>query len=311
MLLNSKECRSWWLLTLVSITLIVFVGDQESGVATAYTDSSSAQAAGDWQRYAIKGGEFSVQLPTVPAMATYELQKDPISESRSKTRVRHVIGAYSQGVVYAIYVAERRLSLEEFIAQSHYSPSSEFKRDLKVGRIRGKEYVAQNADLKRVTQYFIADRYIYTFLACGSYLGNPDVDIPRFLKSIKFEPAVSLTIVDGQGEQPLNNATVAPDGSEARIFPGKEVNLKPVVITKPEPIYTEDARKNQLTGTVVMRCVFTSSGMVTNIRVVAGLPYGLSEKALLAARQIRYVPAIKDGHFASMYMQLEYNFNLY
>jgi len=310
MRLNSKESGSWWLLTLVSISLIVFVGHssgQKSGVGMAYTGSSSGQAPGEWHRYAIKGGEFSVQLPTVPAMSTYELPEDPIR----KTRVRHVIGAYSQGVVYAIYVAERRLSLEEFIAQSHHSAASEFKRDLKVEGIRGKEYVAQSADLKRVTQYFIADRYIYTFIACGSDLGNPDVDIPRFLKSIKFEPADSLAIVNGQGEQPLNNATVATDGSEARIFPGKEVNLKPVVITKPEPIYTEDARKNQVTGTVVMRAVFSSSGVVTNIRVVAGLPYGLNEEALQAARQIRYVPAIKDGHFVSMYIQLEYNFNLY
>jgi TonB family protein len=83
------------------------------------------------------------------------------------------------------------------------------------------------------------------------------------------------------------------------------------VITKPEPTYTDEARKNQVTGTVILRCVFSSSGSVTNVRIVSGLPFGLSEKALEAARQIRFIPAIKDGHFASMYIQLEYNFNLY
>ncbi len=96
-----------------------------------------------------------------------------------------------------------------------------------------------------------------------------------------------------------------------RVFSGKEVNSKARVLSKPEPQYTEDARKNQITGTVVLRAVFTSGGQVTNIRSVSGLPYGLTERAIAAARQIKFTPAMKDGRPVSMYIQLEYNFNLY
>jgi protein TonB len=80
------------------------------------------------------------------------------------------------------------------------------------------------------------------------------------------------------------------------------------LISKPEPQYTEDARKNQITGTVVLKVVFASSGQVTNIRTVSGLPFGLTERAIAAARMIKFVPATKDGHQVSMWMQLEYNF---
>ena len=83
------------------------------------------------------------------------------------------------------------------------------------------------------------------------------------------------------------------------------------VLSKPEPQYTEEARKNQITGTVVLRAVFTSGGQVTNIRSVSGLPFGLTERAIAAARQIKFSPAMKDGRPVSMYIQLEYNFNLY
>jgi TonB family protein len=100
-------------------------------------------------------------------------------------------------------------------------------------------------------------------------------------------------------------------GDENKIFTGKEVTSKARLISKPEPQYTEDARKNQITGTVVLKVVFTSGGSVTNIRTVSGLPYGLTERAIAAARQIKFVPATKDGHPVSMWMQLEYNFNLY
>lgn len=100
-------------------------------------------------------------------------------------------------------------------------------------------------------------------------------------------------------------------GDYSKIFTGKDVTTKARLISKPEPQYTEDARKNQIVGTVVLKVVFASSGQVTNIRTVSGLPYGLTERAIAAARNIKFVPATKDGHQVSMWMQLEYNFNLY
>jgi TonB family protein len=84
-----------------------------------------------------------------------------------------------------------------------------------------------------------------------------------------------------------------------------------MVVTKPEPRYTEQARMDQVTGTVVLRAVFSSTGAVTNIATIKDLPGGLTERAINAAKQIKFIPAIKDGHFVSMWMQLEYNFNLY
>ncbi|MGI8732449.1 MAG: energy transducer TonB [Pyrinomonadaceae bacterium] len=100
-------------------------------------------------------------------------------------------------------------------------------------------------------------------------------------------------------------------GDYNRIFSGKEVSSKARVLSKPEPQYTEEARKNQIVGTVVLRAVFTSGGQVTSIRAVSGLPFGLTERAIAAARQIKFSPATKDGRPVSMYIQLEYNFNLY
>lgn len=96
-----------------------------------------------------------------------------------------------------------------------------------------------------------------------------------------------------------------------RVFAPKEVTQKARILSRPEPQYTEEARKNQVSGTVVLKAVFSSSGQVTNIRAVSGLPYGLTEKAIAAARMIRFSPAMKDGRAVSQYIQIEYNFNLY
>jgi TonB family protein len=115
---------------------------------------------------------------------------------------------------------------------------------------------------------------------------------------------------------PVEAGTSGADGKARREGSGRtyrevEVNVKARILSRPEPLYTEEARKNQVSGTVVLRAVFSASGQVTDIRVVSGLPHGLTEKAMEAARQIRFTPAMKDGRAVSQYTQIEYNFNLY
>jgi TonB family protein len=105
--------------------------------------------------------------------------------------------------------------------------------------------------------------------------------------------------------------TVSPSADYSGIFSGRDVTSKARVLDKPEPTYTATARQNQITGTIVLRAVFSSDGTVTNIRAVSTLPDGLTEQAIEAAKKIRFVPATKDGHPVSMWMELQYNFNLY
>jgi TonB family protein len=96
-----------------------------------------------------------------------------------------------------------------------------------------------------------------------------------------------------------------------KVFNGRDVTVKARITSKPEPQYTEEARKNQISGTVTLRAVLSASGQVTNIRAVSRLPFGLTEKAIAAASRIQFTPAQKDGRAVSQYVQIEYNFNLY
>jgi TonB family protein len=96
-----------------------------------------------------------------------------------------------------------------------------------------------------------------------------------------------------------------------RPFRANEVTRKAVITLKPEPQFTEEARKNNVTGLVKLRLLLSSGGSVGNISVVKGLPDGLTEKAIAAARQIRFTPAEKDGRKVSQWIVIEYNFNIY
>ena len=100
------------------------------------------------------------------------------------------------------------------------------------------------------------------------------------------------------------------EGDYTRPFRQNEVTRKATITFKPEPGFTEEARKNFVEGAVRLRVVLNLSGEVTNISVIKGLPDGLTERAIAAARRIKFTPAEKDGRKVSQYAVLEYIFNV-
>jgi tetratricopeptide (TPR) repeat protein len=101
------------------------------------------------------------------------------------------------------------------------------------------------------------------------------------------------------------------DGDGLQLYSSKDVTTKARVLSKPLPTYTEEARRHQTRGSIVLKAIFAANGRVIGIQPVTYLPDGLTERAILAAQQIKFIPATKDGHPVSMWMQLEYNFNIY
>jgi len=98
---------------------------------------------------------------------------------------------------------------------------------------------------------------------------------------------------------------------ERSIFTSSEVTTRAQVLAKPEPQYTQAAREAGIVGTVALRAVFASDGTVQNILIINSLPRGLTQQAVNAAQKIKFIPATRGGRPVSMFMQLEYNFNLY
>jgi outer membrane biosynthesis protein TonB len=74
--------------------------------------------------------------------------------------------------------------------------------------------------------------------------------------------------------------------------------VEPVVIlAKPKPAYSPEALKLNLEGEVLLEVVFPASGGEVHVnRVVKGLGHGLDESAVRAAEQIKYKPALSNGH---------------
>jgi TonB family protein len=80
------------------------------------------------------------------------------------------------------------------------------------------------------------------------------------------------------------------------------------ILSKPGAGYTDEARRNNVSGQVVLRVLFAETGHITRISVVRGLPFGLTERSIAAARQIEFEPAELDGRKVAYPLIVVYNF---
>lgn len=83
------------------------------------------------------------------------------------------------------------------------------------------------------------------------------------------------------------------------------------ILSKPRPGYTDSARQANIQGTVILRVTFLGSGGIGSISTVKGLPNGLTEQAIAAARRINFDPAKRDGIGQTVTKQIEYTFSIY
>jgi TonB family protein len=101
----------------------------------------------------------------------------------------------------------------------------------------------------------------------------------------------------------------AVDATE-KIVSSKEADERTQITKKPQPDYTREARRNGIQGFVALKVLLSAGGKVSRIRVIKGLPAGLTENAIRAACKIQFKPAMKDGQPASMWVIAEYVFRL-
>ena len=86
--------------------------------------------------------------------------------------------------------------------------------------------------------------------------------------------------------------------------------LRPKILHSERASYTEDARSAGIGGSVALSIVYGEDGAIRDIKVIRGLPFGLTEQAITAAKRIKFEPATKNGEPVSVRGNLEFTFNI-
>ena len=96
-------------------------------------------------------------------------------------------------------------------------------------------------------------------------------------------------------------------GDVAAVYNGSEVDRKAVILERPQP---DLSSLDHASGRVILKVVFCPHGSVGRVGIVAGVSDQINERAIKAARQIKFEPAMKDGQRVAQYVQLEYEFDI-
>jgi periplasmic protein TonB len=147
-----------------------------------------------------------------------------------------------------------------------------------------------------------------------AYVSSAAVDLippdPRepAIQPEKVRPIKNLTIIDLEGEPPPDEELLdepeedvasgaagtpvpRPPSQPAPPAPASGVVESPTLVSRVEPVYPDLARRAGIEGTVELEVSIDTTGAVTDVTVVRGLPLGMSEAAADAVHRWKYKPA--------------------
>lgn len=184
---------------------------------------------------------------------------------------------------------ERALSLN-----NGFAPAHEFKAELLLTR------AATLKDEDRRAAYESGLKAIDSLLALPA---PPHAEFWREQQTAirnLLEPIETLTEKPKPAaESPVSTAT------------NKAVSTPLQILSKPKPGYTNLARIMNTSGAVRVKVTFGANAQVKSVLVLNYLPFGLTQNAVKAAKQLTFTPATFNGAPTNLIKIVEYNFSLY
>lgn len=139
---------------------------------------------------------------------------------------------------------------------------------------------------------------------------TPDDPEPIRLEEIEMPDVVAdvadLSLAIGIPDAPPSRY---PGDGNAPVQVGGDVS-PPVKVFGPQPAYTEDARKGRIQGIVILEAIIDVVGNVTDVKVLKGLPLGLTESAVATTKEWKFRPATRNGQPVAVFFNLSIRFSL-
>ena len=149
-----------------------------------------------------------------------------------------------------------------------------------------------------IFKVFVEKSFVFVILFY-SILFSPITD---FQASPVDYPAMTEELVDSFNKKP---AKMVDD----EVLDWDEVEGKPEILNKVDPYYPELARKQGISGVVLVNVLIDTNGNVEKAEIFKSIK-GLDQAALEAARKFKFTPGTKSDQPVKVKMQIPFKFHL-
>jgi TonB family protein len=111
-------------------------------------------------------------------------------------------------------------------------------------------------------------------------------------------------------QQPANKPAAEIEFAEPVFGLKLDEPSRPKILYREKAQYTKEAYDLGICGVVILSFTLTEEGRPADIKVIKGLPYGLTESAIKSTEKILSRPAYKDGKPTSFNLTAEYTFEI-
>lgn len=295
------------------------------GMVIVFAFASSAQSASDttWETITSSNADFSVSVP-----AGY------FAHSNKRANEVRVWGS-SNGAFFDISFRKTGDADEWLNASRKVRSGREETTDFSIGDADIQTFRKKGEKASRYAVYTATRKGYYVVSTTSVSLDNPTllmilssirVGEHQVLKdtganapaaatkikatSLKSSDVIQKALRRRQTEQIEVVAAEAEDSAD-KAFEEKFYSRRVIILEKPLARYTNEARNNNISGTVRLRVLLKGNGDVGRITAVKVLPFGLTEMAVRAAQGIKFLPAEILGVPADTEVVLEYGFTVF
>lgn len=269
---------------------------------------------GKWETYLVDNSEISVLFPKLPLIL-----EDTSNNCIGEKKTNYV--AYSNRIVFVLQ------TVNKVKPNARCEDKKEFSSENFSERLKTLEFKTVTNAISKKSGKFNIYKTVFKNEAIWLYengknngwyelrvvnLDEKNDIAEKFLNSFKFAKNQKGILI-GKGANKIIGDEV--EKTETKKLPvvinsaAKETSLK--VVFQPRANYTDDARQNNIMGVVRLKVTLLANGSIGSVSVVNGLPFGLTEQAIVAARKIVFIPASSDSVNKNVSKTFEYRFTLY
>ncbi len=108
----------------------------------------------------------------------------------------------------------------------------------------------------------------------------------------------------------VHDAPPPPEPAPGTVRIGGDVSA-PVLLKSVDPEFSEEARRKQISGSVLVHLIVDEQGLPQDVKVTRSLGSGLDEKAVQAVSRYRFKPAMREGMPVKVELNVAIDFRIF